>query len=850
MNKRISPLLVWIVLASFVFDGFLPAFSQSNDALQALYNRYSHAYQEYSSAVSTGVSYDETQAKYEAYQQAYKDYEAALAKLKGETAQPSSSGQGSSVQVTFEEPSSGTSQASVLGSAATSASSGEKEGNWFTRTFTKVKEKIFGKKGVKEMPLWEKVLWSVGKALVPTFGVMIATALLAPLSPIAMVAGGIVVGAALGGLMTYAFEKRMNAKYRETPKEDAKIIRDSVVAGAVEAVMAPFNMATGGLFGMVGPTVGSAIYRVAMTQACLGFAGGVLSAGVGGVVKNIWAKNVFHYPEKIAAAEARIDQILANHVSSNTPLTEAEQKELDSLRSQIDEMKSESYTHEDFAKDVKRAALSSVISGFVGSVVSDRFYTYESGRWADKISVKVFGSVSQGKAISSLVSTLPVNFISGAAGATLEKSFIEQDIKALQEEQKKYNSGSGAYQYYSGAISQLQEKKNDISMAKAGLNSMLSNFSVRAAQLSVQALKYNLYDAPKERRAAIDDLYRAQNDDWKKASSLYDKYRELLQSPPNIKNYRNPVAYAKANAAYVAKVDAARKDWLNQCTLAQQNESLPANQTIKADLTTRFDKEVKLNRMLELGRLEGGKAHILAMKEVLRAENPDYAALSDHDLTKLACQAIRQSYVDKYVSSSSKVAKLDETIQKYKDFKNGKIELTEAEAELLKGREAMISPSQYKAALVEQKVYELKANGAKWAEIRGQMPQIYDQADSQVMKTYGGNWVTVLGNELLANGLAKYKYNPEGNVNFASEMTGILKKVPQMVQSGVVSNYKDQVNSAISSSLLPTTDDSLDFQNYAKIFATTAVTEGTGTVMDTVYKASKDRILSSFAQTR
>ena len=841
------------MIFSLLAEGYAPLFAQaaSIDPLKAANEQYQSTYKAYSSAVASGAPLDEIQAKFNTYMEAYTQYQKLAGAARGavtnapESPAESSVSSAGTTTPSTDAASASSEQASSADGTLKTTSLPQSAKGWFGKMFTSVKEKFLGKAGSKEMPLLEKIAWNIGKAIVPSFAVMLATALLAPLSPVAMIIGGVVVGAAMGGLMTYAYEKRMNARYREVPKEDLKIWRDVTVGAAIEAVMAPFNLMTGGLFGIAGPTVGSAITRVALTQAALGFTGSALSSGVGGVVKNIWARNVFHYPEKIASAEARIDSILEDHVKTGAALSESEMNELNKLRAEIDQMKGESYSSEDFAKDLKRAALSSVISGFFGSVVSDRMYSYDKGRWADRIAVKVFGSVSQGKALSSVISTIPTNFLSGMAGAELEKNFITSDINKVREEQQQYPAGTPAYEYYSNVITGLQQQHDSIKSVEAGFDSAVSNVAVRAGQLSVQALKYNLYDAPKARKAAIDDLYRLQDNDWKKANQLYEKYQKVSEGKPDIRTARNPIAYAKALRQYNAKVETARREWMAQCVTAKENEQRPQNVTVKEQVTQKFDRDVKLNQMLELGKLSGGGKHVEAMMEILKSNNPEYADLTQDQLRYKAITAIARSYDDKYTQCNERVNGLNETLQKYKDYKAGKIQLSEDDARVLDGRRALISPSQYKAALVEQKVYEMKSKNTRWDVVEKSMPDILTQAERETLVTYGG-WNNVLISEMYANGLARYKYDPEGRVNFAAEMKKLVAKVPGMVESGVINDYTKDVNNAITSAILPKDTSGNVVEDFMSTFAKSAITSGAGNAIETVYNTSKDAILSGF----
>jgi hypothetical protein len=596
---------------------------------------------------------------------------------------------------------------------------------------------------------------------------------------------------------------------------------------------------------MVGPAAGNAIGRVALTQATLTFAGRMLSSQIGGGVKNLWAKHYFKYPEKIEANERRIDEILESHLVSNKPFSEETLAELDRLRSEIDTMKGEQYSEEDAFKDMKRAGISAVISGFAGSIISDRAYNSTFGRWSDRASIKLFGSVAKGKTISSLFSTMPVNFASGMTSAALEKSFINEDISDLRKKQSIYAQDSPVWQYYDRIIAEKKAKKESIDVTKSGFDSMMNNFAVHAARLTVDAIKHNVYDGPKAKKAAVERLYREKDPEWKKANQLQAKYQQIKSNGPNPLKYRNPAAYARAVVNHKRALNQARSDWLSQVSVAQQVEKLPSNVELKSEIKSAYERDVKLSQMLELGRLRGGEAHIEAMKKVLQAQNPDLVNASDEKMTQLAALAIKKNYVDKFESSTNRVKEIEETFDKQRKLKSGELELSADEAKLLNGKATVISPSQYKAALVEKYVYELKSDNHRWADVERSMPQILQRAEREMLSQYNNNWGSVLFHEAYANGLAKYKYNPEGYVNFSEEMKKLAKRIPQMVKSNVLGEYTKEVNKAITSNVIPeASSDGLD--RYLAQFGKTAIDDATGKVINSVYDASSEQIVSSF----
>lgn len=848
MTRRIF--ITWLLVFSLIAQSFVPALAGQTPSAQssASYQAYQQAYAEYVKAVESQASIEEINQRLDAYLEAQAEFRAATGQAApAEEADLPPAG----TELGAETP------ATAVTTTTTNAQTPEEvEQAKKSQTIWQRMQEFRGKAveyGLRllggaskpgDMPLWERVAWTIGKSLIPTMGVILATAILAPLTPLGMVIGGILTGAALAGTMTYAYEKRMNAKYRTVPKEEAKIWRDVTVQAAIEAVMAPFNLATGGLFGMVGPTVGNAIGKVALTQATITFIGRTVSSQVGGGVKNLWAKYYFKYPEKIEANERRIDEILEQHLADGRPFSEETLKELDQLRAEVEQMRGEQYSKEDAVKDLKRAGVSAVISGFAGSIISDRAYNSSFGRWADRASVRLFGNVAKGKAISSLFSTMPVNFTGGMAGATLEKSFINADIEDVRKEQSQYTRGSPIWEYYQRIIAEKESKKDSIDVTKAGFDSMMNNFAVHAARLSVDAIKYNLYDGPKARKAAVEKLYREKDPEWQKANQLQQKYDKLKESAPSPLKYRNPKNFARAVINHKKLVDQARDEWLAQVNNAQTAEARPENVALKSEIKTTYERDVKLTQMLELGRLRGGDAHLEAMKKVLQAQNPELADASDDKMTELAAQAIKQTYVDKFTSTSKKAAAIEETFEMRRKYKSGELKLSSEEAKLLEGRAAVISPSQYKAALVEKKVYELKAGNVRWEEVERRMPEILAQSEREMLAQYNNNWASVLYNEAYANGLAKYKYNPEGYVNFSEEMKKIAKNIPTMLKNNILGEYTKEVNKAITSNIIPQTSGALD--SYLAKFGETAISESTSKVINTVYDASSEKLTSSF----
>jgi len=241
-------------------------------------------------------------------------------------------------------------------------------------------------------------------------------------------------------------------------------------------------------------------------------------------------------------------------------------------------------------------------------------------------------------------------------------------------------------------------------------------------------------------------------------------------------------------------------------------------------------------------------AHLEAMKKVIKEQNPELN-VSDQELTQMACQAIAKSYCEKASLAADRVGKLEEVMKKYEDYKSGKITLSETDAKILEGQKALISPSQYKAALVEQQVFQMKANNVRWSEVNARMPQILAAAERKMVERYGGNWGNVIVAEIYANGLAQYKYNPDGTVNVAGELKKLTSNIPRLIQTGVVDDFRTRVDKAIVGSLIPPNSaQQNEFEKFMQAFGKTAISQGSGSALDSILNSSKERIFSGFSR--
>ena len=719
--------------------------------------------------------------------------------------------------------------------------------------------------GSQKMSLIEKVAWGLAKSIIPTAAVL-ALASFAILPIGALIASSILIGAVTSGTITYFYEKRSN-KFRDKEKSSMEILRDVSISAVTDGILAPFTMATGGLASTFGSASTKVIIQNALRGAAIQFAGQSISSAAGGAVKHAWAKNYFHYDQKIAALQNEANQIFAKHSgSSSDPLTETEKARLTAIATEIDEMEAQDYTTDDFKKDVQRAALSSLITGAIGTSVSG---IAANSKAASLASLKLYGTVDKAGAIASYVTSNPIAFLQGSARANLEKHYINEQIKETTAVRDKYAKTSVAYAYYNDEITRLSAQNELINPWKKGLEAGVVNFAIQSVSMGVSLGKEKLVDKPQRDKQAVEQRYREQSTEWKKAAEMRQKIESFKdEKKPDPTNYTDINKYAKDKLAFNRELNKLESDAAKIEIKAYQAQSSAENQKLLESVKLDYQKEQQLERNLEYARVMGQENYLKAFKLKMRETNEKYSEMSDDELGVIAKNEIASQNKIAYDKSKAELAEINEnlakariikgkdgsdvdTLDSLKEFIDGKKDLSSAELRSIEIQAAKISPSVYKAKLVSVKVNEMKYNGATDDQIVKASDQIYAEAEKQMLKQYGNSWTKVICSEMASTQLQQLRYSDDGKMSLREQLSKIIRKeAPEQVESQFVSHYRTEVNDTIKNNIMPgsTVVSGSDIgslfinTSISTLFSKVLIDEGSSKLFDSAYKGAKQTI--------
>ncbi len=740
----------------------------------------------------------------------------------------------------------------------------EKGGQIAGGVVNKVKEDIIPTDG-KKMSLLEKVAWGLAKSIIPTAAVL-AFASIAALPIVGLIAGAMVIGAVTSGSLTYLFEKRSN-KFRDKKKSSMEILRDVSVSAVTDGILAPFTMATGGFAATFGKASSKVIIQNAIRGAAVQFIGQSAAAGAGGLVKKAWADNYFHYDDKIKALQQEAQQIFDRHAApGSAPLSDAEKARLTQIAVSIDEMKAQDYSVDHFKKDLQRAALSSFITGALGASMSG---VAANSKAASLASLKLYGNTGKAGAIANWVTSNPTAFLNGSARAALEKHYIQDKIKETAEARNKYAPNSVSYYYYDNEVKRLQAQYDSINPWKKGLEAGVVNFAVQSVSLGVSLGKEKLINQPQRDKIAINERYRAQSKEWQEADKIRQKIDALKENKkPDPANYTDVIKYAKDKNAFNSQVNKLEHEAARLEIKAVEAQKLPDNIKLMESVKQSYARDQQLERNLEYARIMGQENYLNAFKLKMRETNASYKNMDDSKLTELAKAEISNQNKIAFEKARLELAAIDEKIDKarivkgadgkdidsmesLREFAQNGRDLSPQEMRAIEFQAARISPSVYKAKVVNVKINELRATGASDEQIIKASDQIYAAAEKQMLSKYGNNWTSVMYAELASKQLNQMRYNDEGSVNLKEQMKKLIGvEAPKKIESDIVSHYKKEVNASIEEQLMPDSNivegDDLGslFINtsLSSLFQKLVIEEGSSKLMDSAYGGVKSTI--------
>lgn len=716
-------------------------------------------------------------------------------------------------------------KAATPDTAAVTGSDGRKD-SLLTSLWTKVRGifKAPWVDGKKEMSTFEKVLWGVAKAVIPTLAV-IAMAGLVALPMTWMIVAAMATGGISGGLVNYFYEKRMN-KYRDedSRKSSMEIFRDVLVSGVTEAVMAPFNLLT---MGMTGQLVRHASTKMMLSYGLKSgasyFAGKMLSNAIGGSVRWGFHRGVFKDHLKVTNMEREAERILARHEAPGSPpLTPEEKAILAGLDKEITRLKANDYSMDKFVLEAKTAAVGAVISGAGGTVLSK---WAANSNWAAGLSMKIFKDTAHTGMVSQWIMSNPTSFLTGAANAQLNRHFVDEDIARIQAKRDAHTTGSPIWQYYQDKAKTMETQRDNISPFKEGAKAMLSNFAIQSAMVGVAAIKTNAIDLPRQRNAEIQKRFMDQSSEGKRANDAQNRYDQLLKEKPALNEWQKYGGYKgvlKAREEYFKKLSLAKNEMYSARALADQAFKQAKGTDMLEQIRQNVDTDNKINRRLDLARYLGDEEYLEAWKYKVRM-TPGNERKAPLEIEQMARESIRAEYASQAEKLGQKFEQFQDRYSKYKDIKDsamaddkagvanlawrkvaqGEKNLTSAELQAIEYQASNIPPSKLKTMWLDWQVAELKAGGATDLQIHQSIDGLAVQADDMVLDMYG-SWRGVLTAEVVAGMAGKIPYEDDGDIRLMDRISKVVTKdIPTKIEQGIINDYKARVNNEIKANILP-----------------------------------------------
>lgn len=683
----------------------------------------------------------------------------------------------------------------------------------------------------KEMGRAEKLAWTIGKALLPTLAVMaFGAAVVCPLAWV--VVGSVIIGAAVAGITTFAYETRMN-QFREEGKKKSrdKILRDVSIAAAVEGAMAPFSLLTAGFVKAIGPTTVKTVVTAAAKAGAAQFVGGTIANITGGTVTNLWYDHYYNYDDEEKELKAELAEL-----NGKDELSEDEKIRAVEIMQRLDALEKEKYTMRNFINDERKTAVTAAISGVLGGAATQ---IAGNQAWAKIASDKLFKSPKNSGMIARAVVSNPFAFMSGSANAALQKREIDTEISRCRRLQSEYPAGSPGYIYYEDKIAGLEEAKAKIDLIQSGKDSMINNMAVQSAGLTVAVARARLWDLPHARREAIDKKVKENSPEWQKAESIKAKADALRSSPPKRENYSSRSDYRKALAEHNKSIENLDNQYRAAKVIAVDSEKTLEGKALRQQVTQEVDENIELQRRMDLAKSLGDDEYLkFKMNEIKKRSQMNGENLDDEEIRRQAVEEFRSEYQRSAEKSAEKLADMEEKLTLRKDSQElkGKIvtdeegkkfvvledtegnerfrraidepkdtwynrffqkdpalrEQREIEAaqRLANAQGAMVKPSSYRAAYVDMKVSELKAQGYTDEQINDNMSSIINEADTAMVSTFGGSWTSTAQAEMLAAGLSRAKYN-NGE---PPDLQSIYNVAHSTAQSKIISEFKKELN--------------------------------------------------------
>jgi ribosomal protein L24E len=751
----------------------------------------------------------------------------------------------------------------------------------------------------KDMSKLEKVLWSIGKAVVPTLAVIAFAATVA--CPVTwLVVGAIAVGAVAGGGMSFLADMRANNfKEEGSKKATMDMVRDASIAAVSNAVAAPFTLVGGSLVAQAGKFTLTSLAKSAALQGATSFASTVASKTAGGLTKKAWYKHYYHNDDKIAAKQQELNTLLSKYENTTGDISQSDLDKMMELQSDIDALAKTDYKLKDWTKDVETGLISGVIGGCLGGAATHLAAQTTIARAASQ---KIFQNTGQAGTLANLVVSNPFNFATGAATAQVDKNFISKDIKELEAKRDALPADSPARKFYDDQIAGLQNKTDSINIWKSGTDTMLNSLVVNSASLGVSVAKARLYDIPKAKKSAVTADYQDNNPDWKSANDAKNAYLVKKGTPPKKADFKTASEYKAAKAAYDTELSSLKTNWKGLEKTAKVNDKLPENKELFKSMSSNYDQNKAIQQKIEMARIYGHDAYKKARMDVIKDQgeietwedgtvsfvmredgqfkkritlDPDDVQGSlDSKLGSMVDDTIKLEYSASSQAAQKSIDNMNKKLKDFEDLENGSGKLEtwkdgsrhyvvrdkgkitknvkidpkyndwkkDPQIRAIEAQAYTVKPSAFKANYVKKELDSLRAQGYTESQIKAQTPDIVKQADSAMVGNFGGSYFDCLKHEVLASELSKAKY--DGNYNALGKTWQIIKSQPAQVRKKLLNEYIKTVNSEINSQITDSVDTGNEYSDkFLETFLTGASSTATSTAVDQAGSTIRQRMI-------
>ncbi|MCK5686834.1 hypothetical protein KAJ27_22035, partial [bacterium] len=636
------------------------------------------------------------------------------------------------------------------------------------------------------MSIIEKVGWWMAKyILVPSISMAVTTSLGVAFPPAALMVGQMLVGAGGTGIVSYLNDKRTN-QLKITNKSEKEMRFDAIITAVSRIGYLPFSMVGGGIAAAGSQFTTQAIIKNALVHGGFRTIAVAASSGIAGIARHYLAHNYLDINSRILALEQQIYMILIKYKDKKfDTITAADQKKLAELEAEINKWKSKDYSWQDFlGKDIKKAAISGLFSGWGGALPKAAAGIFSRSPFTVKLSMQLFGGPGHSLQISELLTMHPFTFMSGFLGGHVEKDAKTSDLMSIIDKQKAYKEGSAEWKYYMLQVNRLEKEIKGINPIQKGVSEMALMSIIKGGNFAFKLGKARLIDMPKQRKMEIDEKYKSTVTHWKNTDTLRNKYQTLKDNPPNKAQFGNVNNYLKAKFTYDKQLSQAKEKFEISAVQSMYKDKDAQNIQLKSQISKEHDYNTKVSSNIELAKVLGRKEYLNEMVKVMKT-NPTYTGKSNDQLKNIAMEKLNTHYKDSYVTLQKEMGEMSEKMGNMNKLRTNSGSFTKEQMRSIVSKQAVVTPSAYRAKFVEMKVNQLRSQGMTDQNIRNvHYDNILAQAKQNTFTSFGSSNANIYKSEVIGNILNNAKYSPDNSISLKEKITDKLSSIPELSTIG------------------------------------------------------------------